>query len=315
MTAALPAVPPRLSRRFAHVAEGAGPLAPLLQYVFSAPGKGLRPGLVIGWSEVGSRPPVAADVEDAAVAVELLHEASLLHDDICDRSPLRRGRPSAPAVFGARTAALGGAFLIGRALELLGGLAQRTGLHLELGFLKTLALGQAFEVVPGAMTVEGHRARYEEIVQAKTGALFALACDLGAQLSPSPTDALRESARAFADALGFAFQVLDDVRDLEGGAALGKAPGGDLARGLFTWPVLEWAAQTGDPDAALERARQATLSGMQESLRAEVLASGATQSSRRCAEDALQRARAQVAFRPRPGARALSELLNKVASA
>jgi len=152
------------------------------------------------------------------------------------------------------------------------------------------------------------RRRYLDVAQRKTGTLFRYPAELGALLSGAPVD----SARTFASALALAFQILDDVLDLEGNPTLGKPGGGDLQRGLLTWPVIDWVETSVDPARAAQRVRNAK--GDPTLLRQEILDSGAAQRSRAVAAFELGRAGACLDALPNgDGRRLLEALLAEVA--
>ena len=107
--------------------------------------------------------------------------------------------------------------------------------------LSDLSFGQLVETLPPAVEDAALRRHYELVAGAKTGTLFRLACSYGGTAGGVDDDGLRALMR-YADQLALAFQIMDDVRDVEGGPALGKDAGGDLDRRVPTWPVIEWLA-------------------------------------------------------------------------
>ena len=107
--------------------------------------------------------------------------------------------------------------------------------------LSDLSFGQLVETLPPAVDDAALRRHYELVAGAKTGTLFRLACSYGGTAGGVDHDRLRALMR-YADQLALAFQIMDDVRDVEGGPALGKDAGGDLDRRVPTWPVIEWLA-------------------------------------------------------------------------
>ncbi|HMG56905.1 MAG TPA: polyprenyl synthetase family protein, partial [Kofleriaceae bacterium] len=236
--------------------EGDGELAAIARRVLAVPGKRLRGRLALAAAGLGAGEIGDPDAVRAAAAVELLHEASLVHDDVCDRSPVRRGAPSVASAFGMRIAARLGLWLAARGLALIGELEARRQLGFQVAPLAALAEGQLLETVACGAGVAERRDHYLAVVRAKTGALFRMACDAGARVA-GLADAERDALAGFADGLGTAFQVLDDIRDLEAPASLGKPGGSDLANGVWTWPMLEWLA--GRPDAAAVVARGISL--------------------------------------------------------
>jgi geranylgeranyl pyrophosphate synthase len=278
---------------------GTGPFQHIARHIFARPGKRIRGRLVLactGLQHTGN--PIERDAIEAATAVELLHEASLVHDDICDAATKRRGAPSVVAAFGIRAAGLAGAFLAGHALVLLGGVLERRGQRLDLGPLSDLIEGQILECVPPSASLRDARQRYERVVRGKTAVLFRFACALGALLDRCPAP-VRASVETFAVELAFAFQVLDDVRDLEDPADLGKPACKDLACGLVTWPVLNWLESVADPVAGLERLRRTPKATRDiEALRSMIVGSGATEHARGFARARLAAARSALTALP-----------------
>jgi geranylgeranyl pyrophosphate synthase len=294
----------------------------IYRHILTAPGKRVRSGMVLACARLLPEAPATVSMQDAvdlACAIEMFHEASLVHDDICDGSLLRRGALSVPAAFGVRTAARAGFHLAGIALEVLARvLADNPAVFAELGEvpgvtyndrLSDLSFGQLVETLPPAVDDAGLRRHYELVAGAKTGTLFRLACSYGGTAGCVDHDGLRALMR-YADHLALAFQIMDDVRDVEGGASLGKEAGGDLDRRVPTWPVIEWLATR-------PGARYMWLSGMTSSadLQAELVRSGATRAARAVAVRAAETAcRAIDVFRPSPAREHLRELPVRVVS-
>ena len=163
----------------------------IYRHILAAPGKRVRAGLVLACARL--LPSAAAvplrDAVDVACAIEMFHEASLVHDDICDGSLLRRDAPSVPAAFGVRTAARAGFHLVGKALQVLARvLADNPAVFARLGEapgvtyldrISDLSFGQLIETLPPAVDDAALRRHYELVAGAKTGTLFRLACSYG----------------------------------------------------------------------------------------------------------------------------------------
>ncbi len=242
----------RVGTRLADLMTG-GPFDAVNRHILAVPGKRVRARLVLACADLlPSSPTVSpADALDLACALEMIHESSLVHDDICDGSLLRRGAPSVAARFGVRTAARAGFHLAGNAFHVLARVISdnpvvfaRLGEAHGVTYLDQLAdlsLGQLVETLPPAADDAALRRHYELVVGAKTGTLFRLCCSYGGTAGGVDDDRLR-ALMGFADQLSLAFQIMDDVRDVEGGPALGKDAGGDLDRRVPTWPVIEWLA-------------------------------------------------------------------------
>lgn len=292
----------------------------IYRHILAAPGKRLRAGLVLACSRLLPTPPVSLlDAVDLACAMEMLHEASLVHDDICDGSLLRRDAPSVAAAFGIRTAARAGFHLAGNALhavarvlsdnpEAFARLGEIPGVT-YLDQLSDLSFGQLVETLPPAADAAALRRHYEVVAGAKTGTLFRLACSYGATAGGIDDDGLRALMR-YADQLALAFQIMDDVRDVEGGPSLGKEAGGDIDRRVPTWPVIEWLAmRPGAHEMWLsEEASSAEL-------QADLVSSGATQAARAVAVSAAESAcREMDVFPPSPAREHLQGLTVRVVS-
>ncbi|MFF9839509.1 polyprenyl synthetase family protein [Streptomyces sp. NPDC013740] len=220
-------------------------------------GKGVRQALaVLGAEAVGAD---SADAVPGAVAVELVHTFSLLHDDIMDADALRRQRPAVWKAYGTGPAVLAGDALLAQAVAIL---AEARGPHTGAavrclcGTLNTLVSGQAQDLRfedrpwygPGAVGPEQYRAMAEQ----KTGALLGCALALGAVLGGAPDPAATALERAGRH-LGLAFQAVDDVLGIWGDPAVtGKPVHADLRRGKKTYPVL--TALAGGGGAARELA-------------------------------------------------------------
>ncbi|HET6449647.1 MAG TPA: polyprenyl synthetase family protein [Conexibacter sp.] len=212
-------------------------LAELVLHGVEAGGKRLRPALVVSAAmAVGGRGAVSERVIDAAAAVELLHLASLYHDDVLDSAPMRRGRPSVNALWGNHAAVLGGDVLLSHAYRVAADLGADELRRLS-HTLATLCSGQIAE---SAAQFDPARdvAHYEASIRGKTAALLATSCWLGATTADGPTRAA-DTLACYGMELGIAFQVVDDVLDLYGqGLQIGKPLGSDLRAGVFTLPVL-----------------------------------------------------------------------------
>jgi len=218
---------------------GGGPL-PLMpqvsRYLTGAGGKRLRPLLCLLAARLASvETGIAVRL---AAAGEMIHTASLLHDDVVDESPLRRGQPAAPHVFGNSVCVLMGDALMTRALTLVAELEDRRALVSLARCVRCMAIGEMLQLSQAGLT-GGSLLAYARVVEGKTSALFAWCSTLG-DLSPDP---LRPSLRRFGRRLGLAFQIIDDVLDFSGDPEVtGKSLGADLREGKMTLP-LHYALQ------------------------------------------------------------------------
>jgi octaprenyl-diphosphate synthase len=220
----------------------------LAAHIVAAGGKRLRPLLTLAAARLCGYPATAGAARhvDLAACVEFIHTATLLHDDVVDESQLRRGLASANAVFGNKASVLVGDFLFARAFQLM----VEDGSLKVLGILSraaaTIAEGEVLQLVT-QNDLSTSEDRYLEVVQGKTAALFAAACQVGAVVADRPE--AEESALAdYGMKLGIAFQLVDDALDYSADqATLGKTVGDDFREGKITLPVLV-AYQAGDPD-------------------------------------------------------------------
>jgi geranylgeranyl pyrophosphate synthase len=233
----------RVELRMSELAAGHGELLALhAGETFAAGGKRLRPLLVCLAAGV---PPLETDaLLRAAVAVELVHAATLVHDDVIDGSSLRRGRPTVAAVAGRRIATATGDLLFSRAFaELAGGGSLESVRVLSLASSE-LAAGELMQRAD-AWSVEISQGRYLERCRLKTAVLFRAACELGAIEGGAP----RSGLGAFGEQIGLAFQILDDVLDVSGPPErTGKPQGADLLDGTVTLPLI--IARSRDPELA-----------------------------------------------------------------
>jgi geranylgeranyl pyrophosphate synthase len=242
---ALTRIMDRVERRMAELAVGHGPvLARHAGETISAGGKRLRPLLVC--LAAGAPPPETAGLVRAAVAVELVHGATLVHDDVLDGSALRRGRPTVVATAGRAAATATGDLLFSRAFAELAadGTGSPDAVRVLARASRELALGELAQR-EDAFSSDVSVARYLGRCRLKTAVLFRAACELGALES----DASPAALGAFGESIGLAFQILDDVLDVTGPPErTGKPRGADLLDGTVTLPLI--LARERDPELA-----------------------------------------------------------------
>jgi geranylgeranyl pyrophosphate synthase len=233
----------RVEGRMVELASGHGEiLARHAGQMIAAGGKRLRPLLVC--LAAGAPPPESEALVQAAVAVELVHGATLVHDDVIDGSALRRGRPTVFATGGRRLAIATGDLLFSRAfaeLVQVGSVDAVRVLSRATGELAQGELMQRADAFDGSVSV----ARYLDRCRLKTAVLFRAACELGALAADGPVCELGR----FGEQIGLAFQLLDDILDVTGPPErTGKPRGADLLDGTVTLPVI--LARQRDPDLA-----------------------------------------------------------------
>jgi geranylgeranyl diphosphate synthase, type I len=222
----------------------------------SSTGKAVRPALVLACARAagGDDPDSLEAAVAAAVAVELVHDFSLLHDDVMDRDPTRRHRPAAWAVFGVSEAILVGDVLLTAAVQQLSaGMSSGTAMKVLAGAVQELCEGQSADLAFEKRT-DVTLARCLAMAEGKTGALLGAACQLGALAAGAGTD---EAGwyRAFGRHLGLAFQLIDDLLGIWGDPKVtGKPAGSDLTSRKKSLPVvaaLTSATQAGEHLARL----------------------------------------------------------------
>jgi octaprenyl-diphosphate synthase len=283
----------------------------LAGHIIAAGGKRLRPMLTLAASRMcGYR----GDRHVAlAAAVEFIHTATLLHDDVVDASDLRRGLATANAVWGNKSSVLVGDFLFSRAFQLM----------VEDGSLRVLAIlseasaiiaeGEVLQLVTSNDT-ETTEAAYLAVIEAKTAQLFAAASRLGAVITERPHEE-EDALAAYGRNLGVAFQLVDDMLDYSARQAeLGKTVGDDFREGKITLPVVLALRQAGDVERAFWRRTLEELDQQEGDLAhaIELMTRHGTlratlDSARRYAETAR---RALSLFRDGPEKRALDEAID-----
>jgi geranylgeranyl diphosphate synthase, type II len=285
-----------------HYLEQAKDCPPLvldaMRYSLMAGGKRLRPVLTLTCAEaVALRRGTSADrarelALPAACAVEMLHTYSLIHDDLpaMDDDVLRRGRPTSHVVFGDGMAILAGDGLQAEAFALMA--REPAGGDSEIGARKLRAIeriatavgvagmvgGQAIDLEavrpgpgrPAPPAFDGNS--LEDMHMRKTGALIRAAATSGAIMAGADDQNVRD-IDSYARAIGLAFQIVDDILDVEGSSALGKTTGKDAAAGKPTYPALFGMARSREmANECVERARDALSSGGFQSSRLDAIA-------------------------------------------
>jgi len=226
----------RVERRLEEVAGRVpGTLGEAARGTLRAGGKRLRPVLVILCGRRDGPPPAAA--VNAAAAVELLHMATLVHDDVLDRAELRRGKPTVVSVWGPETATSVGNYLFAGAFEQIVRMGDRRAVTVLSAVAADLSRGELLQMR------QAHRAdvtaeEYMTRCDLKTSGLFGVACALGALAARLPSSTV-EALDGFGRRLGLAFQIFDDILDFSGEERrTGKRPGTDIRDGTVTLPLI-----------------------------------------------------------------------------
>ncbi len=258
----------RVESRMSKLVDGHGHLlAGHSRATISAGGKRLRPLLVCLASGV---PVLESDqLVRSAVSVELVHAATLVHDDVLDGAALRRGRPTVVAAGGRLVATATGDLLFSRAFAELAGSGSIEAVRALSRAASGLAAGELMQredAWKSAVTLE----RYLERCRLKTAVLFRGACELGAHSGGGAVDSLG----GFGEAIGLAFQLLDDILDVTGPPErTGKPRGADLLDGTVTLPLI--VARERDPELAALDLRELQTAGDAADVSDRIIASGA----------------------------------------
>ena len=216
-------------------------------------GKQLRPMLTLLMARASGT--VNDDTLRCAAAAELLHNATLLHDDVADESSMRRGRPTLSAQIGPSSAVLVGDFWLAKAVGLIIGTEHMNEVvPLFTQTLSNLAEGEMLQLEK-AGTADTVEEDYLRIIFCKTASLFESACRCGA-LTVNASDELEEAARCYGVATGIAFQIRDDIFDYWDDAGIGKPVGIDLKEQKITLPLLGALRNAEDESRYREMVRQ-----------------------------------------------------------
>jgi heptaprenyl diphosphate synthase len=239
-----------LARADSEDAEVSGGIRQLL----AASGKMLRPAFVLLASQFGA--PDHARMVRVAAAVEMLHMATLIHDDIIDAAPLRRGVPTLHSRRGPRTAVLLGDWLFASCFSLVADLSSNQDGR-ALSRVVARMCGSEISQSSQRFTVDASVRRYLRRIAGKTAALFALSFHVGAVQGCCPAE-LVSRLRRLGYCIGMGFQIIDDILDFSPDAReTGKPSGSDLSQGIYTLPVvLALRSGNGPLAKALEQSRR-----------------------------------------------------------
>jgi geranylgeranyl pyrophosphate synthase len=220
--------------RIKHV-ENFPALAKMLSHVLGVGGKRLRPAIAMlsgkfGRYDIDLHVPLAA-------SIELLHTATLVHDDVIDASPSRRGRATANALFNNAASVMLGDFMFAHASELISRTDNTEVVRLFSHTLMAIAGGELHQDL-SAYDYSSDTMQYFARIEGKTASLFATSAEAGAMVARC-SDAEREALRTYGLNVGMAFQVVDDILDFTGDEKeMGKPVGSDLLQGTLTLPSL-----------------------------------------------------------------------------
>ena len=207
----------------------------LAHHLIDSGGKRLRPMLTIAAAKLTGYD--GNGHVTLAAAVEFMHTATLLHDDVVDDSDYRRGKEAARLLWGNQASVLVGDFLLGQAFQMMVQVGSLEALKILSNAAAVIAEGEVMQLT-AAKNLATTEDTYLEIIEAKTAALFAAAAEVGAAIANRP-ESEQAALRSFGKMLGVAFQLVDDALDYSGESArLGKAVGDDFREGKITLPVI-----------------------------------------------------------------------------
>jgi octaprenyl-diphosphate synthase len=216
------------------------------RYIISAGGKRLRPALLL--LMCGALGCTSEQRFNLAAVVEFIHTATLLHDDVVDESTLRRGRATANESFGNPASVLVGDFLYSRAFQMMLDAHDIRVMEILADATNVIAEGEVLQLM-NMHDASLDEAGYLRVIRSKTAKLFEASARLGAVIADAPAE-IEEACALYGQALGTAFQVIDDVLDYDGDSLeMGKNLGDDLREGKATLPLIA-AMQRGTPEQA-----------------------------------------------------------------
>lgn len=243
----------RVEEAIAHALRADGPLtAEVAMHLLQGGGKRLRPALVLlAGGAAGAEAPALIPV---AAAAEIVHMATLVHDDIVDGAEVRRGVPAIHAKWGEAFGVLVGDYLFARGFTMLAVTGNNRVVRIMSDVVSRMCAGEMRELADQWQPAD--EATYLGRIDAKTGYFIAECCRLGAVAAGAPTRQ-EEALAAFGAAVGLAFQITDDLLDLTGSAAtLGKPAGADLRAGIVTLPVIHALRHAPEADEILAMLRR-----------------------------------------------------------
>lgn len=221
-------------------------IAQISQYIIAAGGKRLRPALLL--LIAGALGHQAKSKYILAAVVELIHTATLLHDDVVDESTLRRGRATANETFGNPASVLVGDFLHTRSFQMMVEVGSMRVLQILSDATNVIAEGEVQQLI-NTHDASLNEAGYLHVIRSKTAQLFEASAQLAAVLADAKPE-VEQACAAYGQALGTAFQIIDDVLDYTGNAQeMGKNLGDDLREGKCTLPLIA-AMQRGNAEQA-----------------------------------------------------------------
>jgi len=270
-------------------------LAAVLDSLMDSGGKRLRPALAL--LSGGFFKPDAEKLASLAASVEMLHTATLVHDDLIDGALLRRGSPTLNASWSSGATVLTGDYLFARAASLAAETHNVRVMSIFASTLMSICSGELRQIfdrhcVPSVDSDEAFQTalyRYDQRIHAKTASLFAASTEAAAVLGDG-SDSQLIALRDYGLLLGTAFQIIDDVLDFEGDEeVLGKPVGSDLREGIVTLPVLFYLRLRPDDDRVASVVHDGSDDGLVRQVVADICASGAVAQATDRARDYITR--------------------------
>ena len=296
------------------LASDLSPVNALCRHIEQYRGKQLRPILVLVSGLAGAKQPwdgseITERHRVIAAVIEMIHMATLVHDDVLDEAQIRRGVATVNYLRGNETAVMLGDYLISNAFHLCSSL-QDPPINFSLGQVtNTLCSGELLQL-HHRDDLDIDEAIYLEIVRRKTASLIGECCRLGTLLSDAPESVCQAMGR-FGIGVGIAFQIQDDLLDITGDeAVVGKSLHRDLNSGKVTLPLIRYL-RTAD-HAECTEVRQLFAQGRTEKLRLRLIESGAVENAQREAQHLVDQAKQELSSLPAGSAR---ELLRTLADA
>jgi len=220
------------------------------EYIIGGGGKRLRPALLLLCAKATGYQ--GTQHHTLAAVIEMIHTATLLHDDVVDESDMRRGHATANAEFGNAASVLVGDFLYSRAFQMMVGVARMRVLEILAETTNAIAEGEVLQLI-NAGDADLDEAAYLNVIYRKTARLFEAASRIGAVLGGAPPN-VEDALARYGMHLGTAFQLVDDILDYSGNAeAIGKNVGDDLAEGKMTLPLIHALANGTAEEGAVIR--------------------------------------------------------------
>lgn len=273
-------------------------LTDLLNHILRPAGKRLRPALTLMSGQFFNYD--RDRLVNMAAAVELLHTATLVHDDTIDRADVRRGISTVNALWDGNIAVLAGDYLFAQSAVLAASTGSMRVVQLFARTLMTIINGE-MQQQKSSFSLQQTREEYYERISKKTAALFSMATESGAVLGGAPEPAI-EGLTAYGYNLGMAFQIVDDILDFMGQEEqMGKPVGSDLLHGTVTLPAILYMERNPEDDSIRQMIENAADNGRAAAAIGAIRNSDAISESYRIAEEFCRQARDQLAVLPASG--------------